>query len=280
MKIQKLNQEWWTQNPMTYDWDKTMAIKPNSKEFFQEIDKRFFDALIPFAHLYNSKIPFENLIPYKILTGKKVLEIGCGAGSLASVFSTLGADYTGVDISDTEVKLTKKRFKVFKLKGKIIQADAEKLPFKNNTFDFVWSWGVIHHSAYPERIVSEIYRVLKPNGETRVMVYNKNSLRYWLIGGLWKGILRGRLLTESLENINKSFTDGYYAKQYTQRELRDLFKDFEVLEIKVLDQCGNSQTTNIFRRIMLAIPRFLQEAINKAIFSRVGWFLFIVVRKK
>ena len=60
--------------------------------------------------------------------------------------------------------------------------DAENLDFENNTFDYIFSWGAIHHSADPEKIIKEIYRVLKNGGKGMIMVYNKNSLRFWLLG--------------------------------------------------------------------------------------------------
>ena len=65
-------------------------------------------------------------------------------------------DYTGIDITKRAVDITKKRFEIRNLSGKIIEADAESMPFENESFDYVWSWGVIHHSKNTEKIISEI----------------------------------------------------------------------------------------------------------------------------
>lgn len=102
--------------------------------------------------------------PYFLWSGKRVLEIGCGAGNDMRRFKYAGALYTGIDI-------------VPHAEG-IIQMNAEEIDFPDNHFDLVYSWGVIHHTLNPFKVVKEIYRVLKPNGLFLVMLYNKPSIRY------------------------------------------------------------------------------------------------------
>ena len=80
--LQKKNIKWWDQNPMNYDWNKTLEESEGTKEFFQSIDERFFNALKMFAHpKYPDQLPFSELIDYRSLAGKNVLEVGCGHGS-------------------------------------------------------------------------------------------------------------------------------------------------------------------------------------------------------
>ena len=86
------------------------------------------------------------------------------------------------EITNKAIEYTKKRLELFNLQGELSIADAEKLPFKENQFNFIWSWGVIHHSKSTENILREIHRVLSKGGVCKVMVYNKNSLRYYLFG--------------------------------------------------------------------------------------------------
>ena len=74
--------------------------------------------------------------------------------------------------------MTRLRFEINNLNGNIKKMDAENLKYNNSTFDYVVSWGVIHHSGNMEKIVANIHKVLKPNGEAYIMIYNKNSLRY------------------------------------------------------------------------------------------------------
>jgi ubiquinone/menaquinone biosynthesis C-methylase UbiE len=92
-----------------------------------------------------------------------------------------------------------------------LQADAERLPFADNSFDFVWSWGVIHHSSRTGRIVREISRVLTPNSECRIMVYNRDGmptriifLRDFILKGKWRKQTSTKLFTRG--------TDGFSAR--------------------------------------------------------------------
>ena len=206
------NKDWWENNPMNYNWDsenKWISEIPDldkiNSDFFSKLDKVFFDISNIFTS--DDPIPFNKIIKYNNIKNSKILEIGCGMGTHAELLckNVKNLDYTGIDI-------TKKRFEVRNLKGKIIEADAESMPFEKESFDYVWSWGVIHHSKNTERIISEIWRVLKPGGKCNIMIYNKNSLRYYLYGGFFKGIICGKLLTKTLYEINMEFTDGFFAR--------------------------------------------------------------------
>ena len=161
---QEKNKKWWNDNPMNYNWDeKKKNIKLISLKKIKEIDHLFFNMAQEFAHpKYPNEKYFNSIIDYKFIKNKKVLEIGCGLGSHASLIAKNCKTYTGIDITNYSIKFSKKRFKIMNIKnGKFILADAENLPFKNQSFDYVWSWGVIHHSNNTQEIVSEIQRVLK-----------------------------------------------------------------------------------------------------------------------
>jgi len=109
---------------------------------------------------------------------KRVLEVGCGIGTDALRFARNGAFYTGVDLTEAGIRIAQRRFDLFNQKGEFIKVNAEELPFPDDYFDHVYSFGVIHHSPYPEKIVSEIHRVLKPAGTITVMLYNRSSFYY------------------------------------------------------------------------------------------------------
>jgi 2-polyprenyl-3-methyl-5-hydroxy-6-metoxy-1,4-benzoquinol methylase len=79
--------------------------------------------------------------------GQRVLEIGCGMGAVAATMAQQGLDVTAIDITPTAVRMTRQRFTLMGLDGNILQADAERLPFRDASFDLVWAWGVIHHTA-------------------------------------------------------------------------------------------------------------------------------------
>jgi ubiquinone/menaquinone biosynthesis C-methylase UbiE len=277
-QIQVNNKNWWESNPMTYDWHGERNIKVNSKEWFNQIDNDFFSISQEFAHNPNS-FPFSNLIDFNNLKGKKVLEIGCGMGSHASLFAKSGIDYTGIDITKYAVETTNKRLELFGLNNnaKAKQMDAENMEFKDNSFDFVWSWGVIHHSSNTEKIVNEIYRVLKPEGEVKVMIYNKNSTRYYL-HGLYQGIFKLKFLKyPSLYAVNMTFTDGYFARHFTHYSGKKLFNNFRNVITSVMD-AGIPSFILGWGTFSRNFP-LLTNPINRAINKKWGWFLFIEAKK-
>ena len=191
---QKKNKSWWESHPMRYDWNDEIGYKEYSKEFFNEIDKRFFlnsKDFLPFK-----KIPFDPLIDFENLKTKDVLEIGVGNGSHASLLAQHSKSFTGIDLTEYAVKSTSTRFKEFGLPGTIKRMDAEALEFENESFDFVWSWGVIHHSSNTRKILEEINRVLKPGGEAIIMVYYRSLWSYYFVNGFIHGILMGKLLKD------------------------------------------------------------------------------------
>ena len=119
---QQKNKSWWEKNPMRYDWNENLKYPEFSKEFYQEIDKRFFSNAADF--LPPNKIPFDRIIDFESLKDKNVLEIGVGNGSHASLLAKHSKSFTGIDLTDYAVKSTSIRFKLFELNGKIIQMAA------------------------------------------------------------------------------------------------------------------------------------------------------------
>ena len=99
---------------------------------------------------------------------------------------------------------------------KIIKMNAELLDFPDNSFDLVWSWGVIHHSANTKNIINEIHRVLKPGGSFKLMVYHRGWWNYYFVGFLIHGIIRGGFLKhKNLASVVQNNTDGAIARYYS-----------------------------------------------------------------
>jgi len=144
-----------------------------SREYFDEVEAR--------KYLVEPHIPaFAQFDKY---AGKRVLEIGCGIGTDAVNFARAGCDYTGTDLSDESLQLAQQRFDVFGLKGTFLSVNAEELStqFKAHDYDLIYSFGVIHHSPSPKKIVGEAAKLLKPGGELKLMVYAKNSWKAAMI---------------------------------------------------------------------------------------------------
>ena len=289
---QKNNKDWWERNSMTYQFDNENTTDDTSgfskapaksskltKEWFEKIDEIFFDQHAEFANdEHEDAVPFSKLVDFSFMKGKKVLEIGCGMGSHSGLISQYASELTSIDLTQTAVETTNKRFALFNIKNATAyQVDAEELPFEGGSFDFVWSWGVIHHSANTDVIVDQIHRVLKDDGKAFLMVYNKNSTRYYL-HGLYQGIFKLKFLKHrSLYAVNMTFTDGYSARHYTQRSGKVLFKKFSKVETSVTD-CGVPTVVIGWGRLTRLFPSIL-DPINRWINNRFGWFLILNIEK-
>ena len=222
---QKANLSWWEDNPMRYDWKEKIGAAEFTKQFYKEIDKRFFKNAK--EYLKDNKIlPFAEFIDFGSLKNQDVLEIGIGNGTHAQLLASYAKSFIGIDITEYAVKSTKERMKLFGLKADIRQIDAEKMPFKDNSFDFIWSWGVIHHSANPQKILEEIYRVLRPEGIATIMVYHRGWWNYYIIGFL-RAILNGDFFKGcSLAESMQLNTDGAIARYYSKKEWKNLVGEF------------------------------------------------------
>lgn len=161
--------------------------------------------------------------------GKRILEIGVGAGTDHLQWARAGCDCHGVDLTDAAIETTRQRLDLYQLSSHLQRVDAERLPFDDGAFDLVWSWGVIHHARNPENIVAEIHRTLKPGGEFRGMMYKRRSLavfKEWLKhaalrGQPWRSF--GDVLAEHFESPG--------TKAYTLKEMRRMFAAFRDVHV-------------------------------------------------
>jgi SAM-dependent methyltransferase len=119
-------------------------------------------------------------VPFEQAKGKKVLEIGTGNGADGVMFALNGAEYAGVDITETALEATRRHFAVQGLTGFFQREDAESLSFPGESFDWVYSHGVLHHTPNTQRAIDEVWRVLKPGGKAVVMLYHKHSFNYFV----------------------------------------------------------------------------------------------------
>lgn len=276
--LQSYNRDWWSHNPMTYDWHGTNAAKDGTPEFFREIDRRFFTA----SPFFVGTPPFSDLIPYPKLKGKRVLEIGCGQGSHTQLLVEAGCDLTAVDITPAAVNRTLRRLSLAGLAADVREMDAERLQFASSEFDFVWSWGVIHHSASTENILREVARVTKGSGEFRFMVYNRNALDSYLkiVRGLCSLMpLRGM----SVDEILSHYTDGYLARFYTRKGLRLLLQqnNLELSDLRVMGQTSELVPLpgiGLSGRIKSYLVRHFPQGAAASLLSATGSFLFATAR--
>jgi ubiquinone/menaquinone biosynthesis C-methylase UbiE len=149
--------------------DLEMTDKPvGSTAFFDDLDEYRFDKL--------RYLP--RLVDFSGFRGQRLLEVGCGIGTDLTRFARGGARVTGVDLSQTAVDLAEKNLALHGAAADELRvANAEALPYADQTFDVVYGHGVIQYTADPARLVRECARVLRPGGTGIFMVYNRIS---WL----------------------------------------------------------------------------------------------------
>jgi 2-polyprenyl-3-methyl-5-hydroxy-6-metoxy-1,4-benzoquinol methylase len=248
--------DYWNNQPCNVRHSKNI---PGSLEFFQDVSSRRYrvEPHIPeFAGFY-------------LWQGKQVLEIGPGIGSDAAEFARNGADYYGIDYSDESVKLAQQRFKVEELEGTFVCGDSSDVESYSTLpkMDLVYSYGVIHHFPAIDRIIDNVYNILKPGGEFRFMVYAKNS---------WKQAMINRGLDQF-----EAQAGCPYAKSYTKDDILDLLGSKFHLERLRQDHCFMYNVDAYKQGRYELEPWFeaMPEAMREAVKEYLGWHLLVKAKK-
>ena len=207
----------WTRTPCG-SWDATAP--EGTAEYFAQIEARRYE-LEPFIR---------NFARFGSSAGQRVLEIGVGLGTDHVQFARAGAELSGVDLTERGIDLVAQRLALENLSSDLQQADAESLPFPDGSFDYVYSWGVLHHTPDTPRAMAEAVRVLRPGGRICVMVYSRHA---WVSYGLWArhGPLSRRPL-RSIDDVLYHHMESLGTKSYTKRELRRMLGGIEPLAIE------------------------------------------------
>jgi ubiquinone/menaquinone biosynthesis C-methylase UbiE len=144
----------------------------------------------------------------------------------------------GIDLTPRNLEVTRTRLGIYGFDSELSVGDAENLPYKDDSFDFVYSFGVVHHSPDTRKIVSEIHRILVPGGRCHVTVYHRNSVFFWwtvyagnylLRGGWRKRTLEQQLSLIEYPNTNQDMVIRLYRKS----EFADLFRGFRRVRCSV-----------------------------------------------
>lgn len=250
--------EYWNRRPCNL---RHSPSEIGSREYFDEVERR--------KYLVEPHIP--SFAQFPRWRGKRVLEIGCGIGTDAVNFARAGADYTGVELSEASLRLTRRRFEVFGLRGRLVQANAEELDnlAAPSSFDLIYSFGVIHHTPRPEAVLRHARRLIRPDGELRVMIYARNS---------WKAAMidTGFDQPEAQAGCPIAFT-------YTRDEARALMQgaDFEPISI-TQDHIFPYVVEKYVRYEYELQPWFsaMPQAMFRALEQRFGWHMLIVARPR
>ncbi len=281
---------WWADHPMTYGQDhgtttyrtdsgEEMRVEIGSREFFEQADATFYAWNEP---LHGPAGHFSRIFDYERYRGRPVLEVGCGMGCMAMNWARHGAHVTAVDLNPVAVEQTRRRFASFGLNGDIRPADAEQLPFTDESFDFAYSWGVLHHTPGTHKALAELWRVLKPGGRLGIMLYNRHSLLFRFLVQFQEGFVN--LESQFLDPLQLASRYGDAARQegnphtwpVTIDEVRrSLFPAGARIEVRVL----GTDVPDILDVWFPFLGKKMPLSWIRALGRRWGWSLWIEVEK-
>ena|ERR1700677_917068 len=279
-------QDFWNTNPCQSDL--SQAIQ--RRRYFEEISEKRYQGR-------EWHVP--TVADFNAYRGKEIMEIGCSIATDGLEFAKAGADYTGVDLTPHSIELAEERFRLFNVTGNFVVSNAEELPFPDESFDHIYSFGVIHHAPVPEKIAAEMHRVLRKGGTFTVMLYNRTSINYYLEIMFLRRIFRLCLLPKFMPRIIAALTgfdqrkleghreilvqqgrmtkqqwismntDGPFcplARVYNHSEAAELFKDFADVRQEVWE--FNSEHWSFLGKL---IPRKLERWLGR----QWGWHRMI-----
>ena len=249
-------QDFWNTRPCNI---RHSSKEVGTKEYFDEVEKKKFFVE---PHI----IDFTNFSSWN---DKKVLEIGCGLATVGINFAFHGADYTGVELSEESLELAKKRFEVFEQSGKFYSGNAEELSsfVPAETYDLIYSFGVIHHSPYPEKIISEIKKYMNENSVLKIMLYAKDSWKNYMIDG-------------GLDQPEAQYGCPI-ANTYTKQEVVELLDGYEVISIEQ-DHIFQYQVEPYKEGKYVKQPWFesMSDEMFRILEKNLGWHLLITAKLK
>jgi ubiquinone/menaquinone biosynthesis C-methylase UbiE len=244
-----------------------------TKEYFDEVEKR--------KYFVEPHIP--EFAEFKHWRMKNVLEIGCGIGTDTINFARNQAKkVTAVDLSETSLEIARKRAKLYRFEKVIrfYQANAENLSktVPVEKYDLIYSFGVIHHTPHPKKVIAEIKKYMDKNSVMKIMVYHRFSWKViWIIlkygqGAFW-------LTDKLIAKYSEAQTGCPVTYSYTKKSIEKLLKGMKIIDIQI---------EHIFP---YSIPEYKKYQYNKVWYfrylpqpffnwleSKLGWHLCVTAK--
>lgn len=243
--------------------------------------RQYFDEVEARKYFVEPHIP--GFAQFERWGGKRVLEIGCGIGTDTISFARAGARVTAVDLSAESLKLARQRAEVFELADRIqfYQADAENLSASvpPAPYDLVYSFGVIHHTPRPERVVAQIRQhYVSADSTLKIMVYHRRSWKvFWIVAAYGKGAFWK--LDQLVAANSEAQTGCPVTYTYSRRTAQDLLRGFAVTEAAV-DHIFPYRIPDYkqYRYVKEWYFRWMPERLFRWVEQRIGWHLCLTAR--
>lgn len=243
-----------------------------TKEYFDEVEARkyFVEPHIPaFADFFRWQ-------------GKDVLEIGCGIGTDSINFARHGAHLDVLELSPESLAIARQRFGVYALKARFFQGNAEELDDilpQGKKYDLVYSFGVIHHTPSPARVVAAAARRLKDDGELRLMLYSRYS---WKVLSIYlrRGWREPWNLSRLVARYSEAQTGCPITYIYSFKQVRELLQGFEIVSLSK-DHIFPYRIRDYveYRYVKAWYFRWMPDSWHRWLERRLGWHTLIVARR-
>lgn len=266
-------QDFWNARPCNLRHSTKLC---GTKEYFDEVAERKFFVepnLVEFAD-------------FPSVHGKSVMEIGCGLGTTTIHFAKAGANkVTAIDLSDKSIALAKQSAEVhgFPHLIEFYNANAEELsktvPAKK--YDLIFSFGVIHHTPHPEKVLEELQQFLAPNGILKVMVYYRFSWKvFWIV--MKYGKCQFWKTAKLVAKYSEAQTGCPVTYIYSKKEAKKLFEaqGYKIVDMAV-DHIFPYQIPDYvkYNYVKVWYFRWMPQKLFRFLEKKLGWHLCITAVK-
>ena len=248
--------------------------EPGTPEFFEALDRIKREDVERFSLDYWA---------FDAFPGKQVLDVGCGPGWVTVQYAAGGADVTSVDLTDRAVGLTRQQLDQRCLSAKVRQANAEELPFDEESFDLVVSSGVLHHTPDTDKAFRECFRVLKRGGTAKITLYRLGLLHGPVVFPLTQRLMR--LLSvkhPGADMAREADTVDEFVRQYDGKDNPVGIAETDAQWARRLEGVGFrvlGHEVHFFPKRFVPMGRYLPRFVHHGLDRAVGTMVYFELAK-